>query len=50
MNLIIKMADIKIYLAETRRELAYIRIKLANKKMRNIGYGAPTFIIITLPL
>ena len=43
------MADIKIYLADTRRELAYTRIELVNKKIKNIGHKAPIFIIITLP-
>ena len=39
----------KIYLADARRELAYIRIELINKKIKNIGYKASTSIIITLP-
>ena len=43
------MADLKIYLADARRELTYVRIELINKKIKNIGYRAPSFIIITLP-
>ena len=42
------MADTKIYLADARRELAYTRMELANKKIKNIGYKAPISIIITL--
>ena len=32
-NLIIEMADTKTHLANARRELAYTRIELANKKI-----------------
>ena len=39
------MADIKIYLADMRRELAHIRMELANKKIKNIEYRAPSSII-----
>ena len=47
-NLTIEITDIKIYLANARRELVYTRIELANKKIKNIGYKAPISIIITL--
>ena len=50
MNLIIEVIDMKIYLANVCRELAYIRIELANEKIKNIRYKALIFIIITLPL
>ena len=51
MNLAIEIIDIKIYLANTRRELVYIKMELANKKIQNIEQGAPiSIIIITLPL
>ena len=49
MNLTMEVADMKIYLADARRELAYIRIELANKKIQDIGYRAIISIIITLP-
>ena len=45
-----EIVDIKTHLADARRELAYIRMELANKKIKNIRYRAPIFIIITLPL
>ena len=45
-----EITDIKIYLVNARRELAHIRIELANKKIKNIGYKALIFITITLPL
>ena len=48
-NLIIEVADIKIYLANTRRELAYIKMEVTNKKIKNAGYRALSSIIITLP-
>ena len=44
-----EVINIKIYLADTRRELAYTRIELINKKIKNIEYRAPISIIITLP-
>ena len=43
------MVNIKIYLINARRELAHIKIELANKKIKNIKHKTPTFIIITLP-
>ena len=49
-NLIIKVANIKIYLTDARRELTHTRIELTNKKIQNIEQGALTTIIITLPL